>query len=160
MSKLTGKEYRLPSKAEWEYACRAGTTTPFYFGEEITTDLANYEGNSTDADAPKGKYRQSTSPVGSFPPNAWGLYDLHGNVYEWCADNWHGNYTGAPTDGSAWTVGGDDNRSPMRGGCWGINPYYCRSAFRDDSARDYSSQNIGFRVCCAFGITLHRESAI
>jgi len=98
----TGKAYRLPSESEWEYACRAGTTTPFYFGETITTDLANYHGDYTYASGPKGVYREQTTDVGSFPPNAFGLYDMHGNVWEWCADLWHDNYNGAPTDGSAW----------------------------------------------------------
>jgi formylglycine-generating enzyme required for sulfatase activity len=118
LSKLTKQEYRLPSEAEWEYACRAGTTTPFHFGETITTDLANYDGNYTYGNEPKGKYREQTTDVGSFPPNAWGLYDMHGNVWEWCADNWHDNYAGAPVDGSAWITGGNDNYSPLRGGSW------------------------------------------
>ncbi|HEC84091.1 MAG TPA: formylglycine-generating enzyme family protein, partial [Thioploca sp.] len=91
LSEKTNREYRLASEAEWEYACRAGTTTPFYFGETITTELANYSMS-----------RGETTDVGSFPPNAFGLYDMHGNVWEWCADLWHENYNGAPTDGSAW----------------------------------------------------------
>ena len=94
LSQKTGRYYRLPSEAEWEYACRAGTTTPFYFGETITPDLANYDGNYTYASAPKGVYRQQTTDVGSFPPNAFGLYDMHGNVWEWCQDIWHENYNG------------------------------------------------------------------
>ncbi|NCT52977.1 MAG: SUMF1/EgtB/PvdO family nonheme iron enzyme, partial [Microcystis aeruginosa G13-03] len=99
LSKLTGGEYRLPSEAEWEYACRAGTTTPFYFGETITGELANYNASNTYADEPNGEYRNETTRVGQFPPNAFGLYDMHGNVREWCADTWHDNYDGAPTDG-------------------------------------------------------------
>jgi len=102
LSQQAGKTYRLPSEAQWEYACRAGTTTPFYFGETITPDLVNYNGNSPYGGASKGQYRQETTSVGSFPPNAFGLYDMHGNVWEWCEDVWHGNYNGAPTDGSAW----------------------------------------------------------
>ena len=102
LSRETGREYILPSEAEWEYACRAGTTTPFHFGETITTDLANYNGNYTYGSGPKGVYREETTPVGSFSPNAFGLSDMHGNVWEWCEDNWHNNYEGAPTDGSAW----------------------------------------------------------
>jgi eukaryotic-like serine/threonine-protein kinase len=86
LSQASGRKYRLPSEAEWEYACRAGTTTPFHFGETITAELANYDGNSTSANAPKGKYRNQTTNVGSFPPNSFGLYDMHGNVWEWCAD--------------------------------------------------------------------------
>ena len=105
LSKQTGKEYRLPSEAEWEYACRAGTTTPFHFGETITSDLANYRGSSTYANEPKGEYREKTIQVGSFPPNAVGLYDMHGNVWEWCQDDFQDNYEGAPKDGSAWLSG-------------------------------------------------------
>ncbi|MFM6407243.1 MAG: SUMF1/EgtB/PvdO family nonheme iron enzyme, partial [Microcystis sp.] len=92
LSRETKREYRLPSEAEWEYACRAGTTTPFYFGETITGELANYNAGSTYAEEAKGEYRQHTTPVGQFPPNAFGLYDMHGNVWEWCADTWHDNY--------------------------------------------------------------------
>ncbi|NCR42414.1 MAG: formylglycine-generating enzyme family protein, partial [Microcystis aeruginosa W13-11] len=92
LSKLRGREYRLPSEAEWEYACRAGTTTPFYFGETITGELANYNASNIYADEPKGKYRRETTPVGQFPPNAFGLYDMHGNVWEWCLDLWHESY--------------------------------------------------------------------
>ncbi|MFM7440466.1 MAG: formylglycine-generating enzyme family protein, partial [Snowella sp.] len=117
LSKLTNAEYRLPSEAQWEYACRAGTNTPFYFGETITTDLVNYYGNYTYAEAPKGQYREQTTPVGQFPPNAFGLYDMHGNVWEWCLDNWHGNYQGAPSDGSAWLIN-DNNSHLRRGGSW------------------------------------------
>ncbi len=102
LSQHTGREYRLPSEAEWEYACRAGTSTPFHFGETITSELVNYDGDNPYAGAPKGVSRGETTPVGSFPPNAFGLYDMHGNVWEWCADDWHDNYWGAPTDGSAW----------------------------------------------------------
>jgi formylglycine-generating enzyme required for sulfatase activity/tRNA A-37 threonylcarbamoyl transferase component Bud32 len=147
LSQKTGKTYRLPSEAEWEYACRAGTTTPFYFGETITTDLVNYDGNFTYASAPKGQYRQQTTPVGSFPPNAFGLYDMHGNVWEWCQDHWHDNYNGAPTDGSAWT-NDNDNRSPrlLRGGSWYLNPEYCRSASRYGYTAGHRYYNIGFRV--------------
>ena len=110
LSNYTGKEYRLPSEAEWEYACRAGTTTPFHFGKTITTDLANYRGTDWEyqnkiypgnyANEAKGEYREKTTPVGSFLPNAFGLYDMHGNVWEWCEDDWHDSYDGAPTDGS------------------------------------------------------------
>jgi formylglycine-generating enzyme required for sulfatase activity len=110
LSKVTGKSYRLPSEAEWEYACRAGTTTPFHFGETITPDLANYNGNFTYRSEPKGQYRQETTEVGSFPPNAFGLYDLHGNVLEWCADSWHANYVDAPIDGSVWDTQGNIER--------------------------------------------------
>lgn len=109
LSQFTGRSYRLPSEAEWEYACRAATTTPFYFGETITTDLVNYNGNYTYGSRPKGIYQEKTTVVGSFPPNAFGLYDMHGNLYEWCADPWHDNYNSAPTDGSVWESGGNTN---------------------------------------------------
>jgi len=156
LSKLTVREYRLPSEAEWEYACRAGTTTPFYFGETITGELANYNASNTYADEPNGEYRNETTPVGQFPPNAFGLYDMHGNVREWCADTWHDNYDGAPTDGSVWIENGNDNRSPLRGGSWSYNPTYCRSAIRYDYyfRRVNRINNYGFRVACVFGRTL------
>ncbi len=155
LSRETKREYRLPSEAEWEYACRAGTTTAFHFGETITADLANYRGTETFADEPKGEYRRKTTPVGYFQvANAFGLYDMHGNVWEWCADTWHDNYDGAPRDGSAWIENGDDNRSPLRGGSWYYNPHYCRSAFRGYfDRRDYDG-DLGFRVVCGAGGTL------
>ena len=131
LSVATGHQYRLPSEAEWEYACRAGTTTPFHFGETITTDLANYNGNQTYGAGPKGIYRQQTTDVGSFPPNAYGLYDIHGNVSEWCLDHWHDNFREAPTDGSAWVAGGNSDVRMMRGGLWVSIPANCRAAFRN-----------------------------
>ena len=155
LSRETTGEYRLPSEAEWEYACRAGTTTPFYFGETITGKLANHNASNTYADEPKGEYRKETTPVGQFPPNAFGLYDMHGNVWEWCADTWHDNYDGAPTDGSVWRKNGNDNRSPLRGGSWFYFPFLCRSACRNFYfRRDYISFSCGFRVVCGAGRTL------
>ncbi|WP_293140840.1 bifunctional serine/threonine-protein kinase/formylglycine-generating enzyme family protein [Okeania sp. SIO3I5] len=154
LSRITGKKYSLPSESQWEYACRAGTTTPFYFGETITSELVNFDGNSTYANAPKGIYREETTDVGIFPPNAFGLYDMHGNVLEWCQDVWHSNYNGAPTDGSAWETGGNNSRSPLRGGSWAINPYLCRSAYRDNlDRRGYNGTYIGFRIVCVGGRT-------
>jgi formylglycine-generating enzyme required for sulfatase activity len=147
LSQKTGREYRLPSEAEWEYACRAGTTTPFHFGETITTELANYDGTNTYASEPKGKYLQRTTDVGSFPPNAFGLYDMHGNVWEWCQDAWHDNYQNAPKDGSAWTSQ-SDNRKMLRGGSWNYYPGYCRSAFRNFHDAGFVSNGYGFRVVC------------
>ena len=154
LSKKIGIRYSLPSESQWEYACRAGTTTPFYFGETIGTDLVNHNGSSPYAYAPKEKSRGETTDVGIFPPNAFGLYDMHGNVLEWCADEWHENYDGAPTDGSVW-LDGNKERSPLRGGSWDNYPYDCRSAFRyfylrRDDLKDYS----GFRVVCDGGRTL------
>ena len=147
ISQKTGKIYRLPSEAEWEYACRAGTTTPFYFGETITPDLVNYNGNFLYGSASKGIYREQTTDVGSFPPNSFGLYDMHGNVDEWCSDKWHGNYSGAPTDGSSWETGTDNSR-PLRGGSWAEYPKQCRSAFRTANSLDIVNGYLGFRVVC------------
>ncbi|MDJ0714578.1 MAG: bifunctional serine/threonine-protein kinase/formylglycine-generating enzyme family protein [Prochloraceae cyanobacterium] len=148
LSKKTGRQYRLPSEAEWEYACRAGTTTPFNFGKTIRSDFANYNGRRVYAKEPRGKYRKRTTPVGSFFPNSFGLYDMHGNVWEWCADFWHNNYLGAPTDGSAWYVGGDSNNSPMRGGSWLDSPRFCRSGYRSRKVRILRNYLFGFRVVC------------
>jgi formylglycine-generating enzyme required for sulfatase activity/uncharacterized caspase-like protein len=150
LSKQTGRKYRLPSEAEWEYACRAGTTTPFHFGETITTDLANYDGSSAYGSGPKGQYRDKTTEVGSFKTaNAFGLYDMHGNVWDWCLDYWHESYEGAPTDGSAWTTGGDDTTRLLRGDSWFYGPGNCRSAYRGRVARDDRNYDIGFRLVCA-----------
>ena len=147
LSQKTGKNYKLPSEAEWEYACRAGTTTPFYFGESITPELVNYDGNYTYASAPKGQYRQQTTDVGSFPPNAFGLYDMHGNVWELCQDDYINSYNNAPTDGSALT--GRSSIKRLRGGSWLFNPAYCRSAYRSHSNLDGINYNVGFRVVCS-----------
>ena len=155
LSQQTGKEFRLPSEAEWEYACRAGTTTPFHFGETITGKLANYRLSHTYAKEPKGENRGATTLVGQFPPNTFGLYDMHGNVWEWCADTWHDNYQGAPTDGSAWNRGLNYNCSILRGGSWYDFPRYCRSASRDVVISDRSLllNDVGFRVACSMGRT-------
>jgi len=148
LSRQTGRIYRLPSEAEWEYACRAGTTTPFYFGKTITTELVNYNGNAF-GDGPKGESRGETTDVDHFGiANAFGLCDMHGNVWEWCQDTWHGNYEGAPTDGSAW-VTGDDSRHVLRGGSWAYFPGGCRSACRDYIEPGGIYDFIGFRVVCA-----------
>ena len=163
LSKLTGRNYRLPSEAEWEYACRAGTTTPFHFGETISTDLANYDGTGDEGSygrGLKGEYRQETTPVGYFKvANSFGLSDMHGNVWEWCADDWHDNYENAPTDGSAWVDGNKKNstesNTSLRGGSWFNDPNYCRSAIRDYcNRRDDHDINIGFRLVCDGGRTL------
>ena len=150
LSKKTGRDYRLPSEAEWEYACRAGTTTPFHFGETITADLVNHDGNYTYGSGPKGSYRQQTTPVGSFKAaNAFGLYDMHGNVWEWCMDEWHEDYWGAPTDGSAWLSSEKRKLHVVRGGSWDDYPWYCRSAYRSGFYPVNRLNRIGFRVCCS-----------
>ncbi|NJR14922.1 MAG: SUMF1/EgtB/PvdO family nonheme iron enzyme [Calothrix sp. CSU_2_0] len=147
ISQQTGRNYRLPSEAEWEYACRAGTTTPFYFGETITTDLVNYNGTVTPyGSAPKGVYRKETTEVGKFPPNAFGLCDMHGNVWEWCQDVWNDNYSQAPTDGSARLSGNDNQRKLLRGGSWSSYPENCRSAYRFNDTRVNRFIYNGFRV--------------
>jgi len=143
----TGREYSLPSEAQWEYACRAGTTTAFSFGETLTPELANYSGNISYASGPMGVYRRKTTEVGSFPANGWGLHDMHGNVREWCLDPWHGSYEGAPADGSAWMAGGGASRL-LRGGSWYDRPAYCRSADRSFLHPDNRDFTLGFRVCC------------
>jgi formylglycine-generating enzyme required for sulfatase activity len=144
-----GMSYSLPSEAQWEYACRAGTTTPFAFGETLTTDLANYDGNFTYGSGPKGRYREETSEVGRYPENAWGLQDMHGNVWEWCLDIWHDSYNGAPSDGSAWGSMSDTSSSRLlRGGSWSFVPRGCRSAYRGWVRPDFRGLSIGFRVCC------------
>ena len=137
LSKSTGKNYRLPMEAEWEYACRAGTTTPFYFGETITPDLVNYNGFAPYAAAPVGEYRDTTTDVGSFPPNAFGLYDMHGNVDEWCEDNWD-IYVRPPLNGEEDKI--------VRGGYYHYGANLCRSAARSYRERDERTRNCGFRV--------------
>jgi eukaryotic-like serine/threonine-protein kinase len=141
LSQRTGRTYRLPSEAEWEYACRAGTTTPFHFGPTITTDLANYDGTSAYGSGPKGQNRQQTTPVGSFPANGFGLHDMHGNVGEWCQNRWHKNGDGARVQ---------NGNSPygffgvLRGGSWqygSLESYYSNM---DDIRVNYYAY--GFRV--------------
>ncbi|MCT7986761.1 bifunctional serine/threonine-protein kinase/formylglycine-generating enzyme family protein [Laspinema sp. A4] len=162
LNQATGQPYRLPSEAEWEYACRAGTTTPYYFGPTLSPQVANYDGNYTYGQRKKGEYREKTIPVGSLnAPNAWGLHDMHGNVYEWCLDDWHYSYEGAPTDGSAWIENNNHSHNNMdwlkdllnkksiikllRGGSWSCNPWYCRCAHRSYYTRRFFNCR-GFRV--------------
>ena len=157
----TGLQYRLPSEAEWEYACRAGSTTPFHFGEKITTNLANYKGtddkdgrwSGSYGEGPKGIYREETTDVGSFDaPNVFGLHDMHGNVWEWCLDDWHDNYEEAPTSGSSWIDDKNNNRSQIkvrRGGSWYVNPSNCRSAYRSKDSPEFRFNSYGFRMVCA-----------
>ncbi|MCS0584325.1 bifunctional serine/threonine-protein kinase/formylglycine-generating enzyme family protein [Massilia pinisoli] len=146
LSEVTGKSYRLPSEAEWEYACRAGTKTAFSFGDTIAPDQANYDGNFTYNGGPRGEYRRGTTPVGAFAANPWGLFDMHGNVWEWVQDVVHDNYDGAPLDGSAWEDGGDQARRVLRGGSWLYTPRYLRSALRNGFSAALSNDIVGFRV--------------
>jgi eukaryotic-like serine/threonine-protein kinase len=150
LSQKTGRIYRLPSEAEWEYACRAGTTTPFHFGETITPEVVNYDGSKTFyASADKGENRGKPTPVGIFPSNGFGLYDMHGNLWEWCLDEWKVNYNNAPVDGSA--RGNINSRDKgrlflLRGGSWNFDPVNCRSTSRNRSFTDTHSKYWGFRV--------------
>jgi len=176
LAEFTGRAYRLPSEAEWEHACRAGTISPFHFGPTITPELANYcgtggavcgesDGKSIASDVygetrylsgaygqgPIGVFRGKTTRPGTFPGNRFGLYDMHGNVWEYCFDLWSANYAEAPLDGSANLSGPSDGQRILRGGSWSHNPAICRSAYRDSIAPDYSGWQgrIGVRVVCA-----------
>ena len=175
LAELTGRAYRLPSEAEWEYACRAGTISAFHFGPTITPELANYcgtggavcgesDGESIASDVynnakygsgaygqgPIGVFRGTTTRTGTFPPNRFGLYDMHGNVWEYCLDLWSPNYAEASSDGSANVLGPSDGPRILRGGSWSHNPAICRSAYRDSNPPDYSGWQgrIGIRVVC------------
>ena len=131
---------RLPSEAEWEFACRAGTTGPFSFEAELTSGLVNYRHSS----AADSKWRECTVPVRALPPNPWGLYEMHGNVFEWCQDRWHNNYEDAPGNSGAWELGGSPARI-LRGGSWYSDARYCRSPFRVMGAAGTFGHNVGFR---------------
>ncbi len=147
LSIKTGREYRLPSEAEWEYACRAGTTTSFHFGETITSELVNCSRSYTYLGEAKTKFRKEATTVGSFGvANNFGLYDMHGLVWEWCADSWHNNYVGAPTDGKVWELDGDMHRRVVRGGSWSFSAELCRSASRSWNESDGGLRICGFRV--------------
>ena len=151
LSQRTGRTYTLPSESQWEYACRAGTTTPYAFGTTISQWQANVNSSGT-------------TEVGSFPANAWGLHDMYGNVWEWCLDHWHRGYEGAPADGSAWlstkaqqnpssakqvkNVNDDSEPRLLRGGSWNYDPRFCRSAYRNYSHPDRRDDSLGFRVVC------------
>jgi formylglycine-generating enzyme required for sulfatase activity len=145
LRRQTGQPYRLPSEAEWEYACRAGTTTPFWTGETISTEQANYDGNYTYRAGRKSEYRARTTPVDTFKANPWGLHDMHGNVWEWCEDCWNDSYHRAPTDGSAW-LKGDCSRRVVRGGSWSAHPTGLRSAIRLRHEPVNQMGYLGFRI--------------
>jgi formylglycine-generating enzyme required for sulfatase activity len=148
--KITGKAYRLPGEAEWEYACRAGTSTPFTYGPTITTDLANYCGDHLFAGEPKGIYRHESTNVDCFPPNGFGLLDMHGNVWEWCQDEWHDDYSGAPVDGQPWESGFANFRV-VRGGSWHEPPTNCRSSVRLKYDQSEMVDLVGFRIALSQG---------
>ena len=176
VAELTGRDYRLPSEAEWEYACRAGSTGPFNVGPTITTDLANYcgeggavcgktDGQTVASDAydgvtyksgayiqgPPGTFRAATTPPGSFSPNQFGLYDMHGNVWEYCLNSATTTYADVPTDGAPYLTGSPGGDKILRGGSWSHNPAICRSAYRDRMAPDYPGWQgrVGMRIVCA-----------
>jgi formylglycine-generating enzyme required for sulfatase activity len=150
LTKHTKRQYRLPTEAEWEYACRAGTTTPFHFGETISPELANYNCKIAYADGPTGESRDETTSVESFGvANAWGLCDMHGNVWEWCQDHWHENYEGAPDDGSAWFAEKSVKYRVWRGGSWDDDPWDCRSAYRYFNSPGDRYDVLGFRLACS-----------
>jgi uncharacterized protein (TIGR02996 family) len=135
---------RLPTEAEWEYGCRAGTTTAYHFGDVPNTRLVNYNGNEVWNGSARGPYRPYTTIVGSFPPNAWGLYDMHGNVWEWCRD-WFGDYSVSEQTDPQGQSSGD--RRVQRGGCYRHSPVFCRAASRNGSTPASRFTNVGFRVC-------------
>lgn len=146
LSRRTRQTYRLPSEAEWEYAARAGTPTPFAFGARITTAQANFNGDGTYNGSANGEYREKTLPVGSLAKNAWELYDLHGNVCEWVQDCWHASYQGAPADGRAWVSNCAEDRRLLRGGGWSDDPRVARSALRSRSGPSVRLSDVGFRL--------------
>jgi formylglycine-generating enzyme required for sulfatase activity len=159
LSQKTGRNYRLPAEAEWEYACRAGTRTPFHFGETISSEVANYSAQDREHDSETypgkyesgqlAKYRKKTTPVGSFGvANRFGLFDMHGNILEWCLDHWHDSYEGAPIDGSAWLSDRENPSYIVRGGSWFYGSRNCRSATRSNIDPGNSTDDFGFRVVC------------
>jgi formylglycine-generating enzyme required for sulfatase activity len=135
LNAINNTQYRLPSEAEWEYACRANTSTRFFFGDDINAEQVNYG----------GKISCRNSPVGIHPPNRFGLYDMHGNVFEWCEDTWHGTYEGSPIDGTA-RIDKSTDHKVYRGGAWNASAHFCRSAFRFHRPKTSSYYNIGFRL--------------
>jgi len=147
LNSQTGTSYRLLTEAEWEYAARARTSTPFSFGDTITAEHANYFSEISYNDGPTSPGCEQTMPVGSYAPNAFGLHDVHGNVWEWTQDCWNDFYKGAPTNGSAWLTGSVDKRV-IRGGSWSMGPYAVRSASRSKSVVSSGNSTLGFRLAC------------
>jgi len=151
LSRRSGKHYVLPGEAQWEYACRAGTTAPFHCGATLTSQQANFDAPDTDARGLIGRSRAMTTDVCRFAANAFGLYDMHGNVWEWCADLWHSSYINAPVHGQPWLDADLPQDSGqlrvMRGGSWDSSPRHCRSAYRNNAPASLAEASIGFRVC-------------
>ena len=147
LSKKTKRMYRLPSESEWEYACRAGTSSTFCFGETLTVNVANFNGEHTFREEPRGFYRHTTTEGGCFPPNAFGLYDMHGNLWEWCTDNWLDDYSSSPRDDSPYQSK-DSHYRVARGGSWHEPPGLCRSASRLRILESDADEFTGFRVVC------------
>lgn len=145
LSKYTKRSYRLPTESEWEYACRGNTKSAFFFGDSIVPDVANYDGRN---EHQKAKYDKKTTPVDSFYPNPFGLYDVHGNVWEWCEDYYTNNYIHKPKDGTAYNGGMSNQPRVVRGGSWSLSSQYCRSAKRSSYAADSNYNFVGFRVVC------------
>ena len=150
LSQKTGHKYRLPSESEWEYACRAKTTTPFAHGDTIVPAIVNHNGEYPYAKAPKGGCLEQTTPVGTFPPNQFGLYDMHGNLWEWCLDEWFDDYLNAPTDGSfRGSMDGSSNFDRLRvvrGGSWSSHARFCRAASRMSLFGSFRDYHYGMRV--------------
>jgi formylglycine-generating enzyme required for sulfatase activity len=147
LSNNTGRNYRLPSESQWEYACRAGSATPFSFGETLTTDVANFCGEHIYRHEPQGLYRHVTTEAGAFPPNAFGLHDMHGNLWEWCQDSWMDDYSSTPRDENSY----EDHKNAYRvarGGSWHEPGENCRSAARVRFLASEADDFIGFRVSC------------
>ncbi|HEY2342378.1 MAG TPA: formylglycine-generating enzyme family protein [Chthoniobacteraceae bacterium] len=142
LSRRIGRSYRLPTEAEWEYACGAGSTTPFSTGDDITTDDATFLYSEQGERVGQG----ARTPPGSHPPNAFGLGDMHGNVCEWMQDDWHPDYVGAPLDGRAWSDGEENSRRVIRGGAWDYLPRLLRTVWRDSLPKDERRDNVGFRI--------------
>jgi formylglycine-generating enzyme required for sulfatase activity len=147
LSKRTGREYGLPAETQWEYACRAGTGTPFSFGETLTVAVANFNGEHTFGQEPPGFYRHVTTEGKTFSPNAFGLHDMHGTLWEWCADSWLDDYSASPRDDSSYSKRNDPYRV-ARGGSWHEPPGLCRRASRLRVLQSEADEFMGVRVVC------------